>query len=289
MATLQDGDFELDGYVIGDVHPLNVMDFDPEGPSIRNQDHDSPVGDIRYFGRDQRSGPTWLWEFGASAQERSQAQADAAVAARVWRRTYPKPGEESVLRFRLGGVTRRVYGRARKFDYKPLDRKHNTAGYIPIDALFDCGDSWIYDDEERIMSATLRASSKGGLKTPLKGNLKSLKGGTRNGAITDIGGDAPAPFTATIHGPVKNPSIAYGDWVIELNTTLAYDQSVTIDTRKSTVIRNDGASLAGTLTRASRLNTSRLAPGPANILFSGVDASGTARVEVRWRPTFHST
>ena len=70
--------------------------------------------------------------------------------------------------------------------------------------------------------------------------------------------------------------------------SLAFDQSVTVDTRKFTVLRNDGVSLAGTLARGARLSQARLKPGSSNVTFGGTDATGRATCLFTWHPTFYS-
>ena len=113
------------------------------------------------------------------------------------------------------------------------------------------------------------------------------QGSDRQGVIQDVGGDAPTPIIATIRGPVTNPFVEGDGWRIDLNTTLAYDQSVTVDARARTALRNDGASLAGSLRRTTYLDACRLAPGPAEIRFGGIDPTGTARCDIQWRPAFY--
>lgn len=283
---LQDGDFELDGYAMGDDHPLMVLEFLPGDAARRVQDIDSPVSHQRFFGRDLLTGPSWDFTLGTASDDRSTAVSDLAVAARYWRKTAYEPGAESVLRFRLAGADRLIFGRPKKFIYSPTDPLFGSRGFIPADASFQAADPWLYDDALQSMTATLLPSSTGGLQAPLVGSLTST-GGTRTGVIPQVGGDTPAPFTATISGPVANPVISGDGWLIEVRTTLAYDQSLVIDTRKHTVTRNDGASLSGSLTRSSRLTKARLKPGAAAVQFGGVDRTGTASCRVDWRSTYY--
>ena len=283
MNKLQDGDFELNGFRVGDMDSVFVTGFEPSEPGARYQDTPNPSGHGVHFGRDYYDNSTWTFEFAATGADRLAAM--SALNAE-WRKVNHKPGEESVLRFRLAGRERRVYGRPRHF--LPTVGPSLTRGHITAAATFATSDPYVYGDEPISMSATMFASSKGGLKTPLKGNLTGVKAGVRNGAIPDVGGEAPTPFVAVIKGPIKDPSIASGDWVVQVNTTLAYDQTLTIDTRKNTVLRNDGTSLGGSLTRTSRLANARLNPGPASILFSGIDPTGTSKVTVTWHPTYYT-
>ena len=287
MATLKDGDVELDGYIMGDSHPLSIMDFDPDPPSYDVQDFENPVGTGLMMGRDFGRGPSWKFLLGATSTDYAAAQADVRAAAAYWRKIHTTPLAESTLRLRMGGVNRVVFGRPRKFKTSPIFTDHSRLGYTPIETAFQCSTPFLYDDQELTISATLLASSRGGLTAPLRGTLKSVKAGQRDAPITEVGGDAPAPFMATIKGPIANPVLRGEGWVIEVNTSLAFDQSLTIDTRKMTAMRSDGASLAGKLSMNTRLALCQLKPGPTNIQFGGTDPSGRATCTVTWRPTFH--
>ena len=69
---------------------------------------------------------------------------------------------------------------------------------------------------------------------------------------------------------------------IALNTTIAYDQTIIVDTMAQTVTRaSDGASFAHVLTYSSDLSA-RLSPGGQEVVFSGLDTTNTASVDVRW-------
>jgi len=90
-----------------------------------------------------------------------------------------------------------------------------------------------------------------------------------------------------IHGPISNPTVSGPGWRLQLGYTLAHDQWVTINTRRNTVLRNDGANLAGRLSRTSRLANARLAVGQTEITFTGTDATATSWCELRWRPAYY--
>src|SRR5699024_2069484 len=73
-----------------------------------------------------------------------------------------------------------------------------------------------------------------------------------------------------------------GGWRIALNTSIAYDQTIVVDTMAQTVTReSDGASFAHVLTYDSDLSA-RLAPGGQEVVFSGRDTTNTASVDVEW-------
>ena len=73
-----------------------------------------------------------------------------------------------------------------------------------------------------------------------------------------------------------------GGWEIALTGSVAYDQTIIVDTMAQTVTRqSDGASFAHALTYSSDLSA-RLAPGAQEVVFSGLDVTNTASVDVRW-------
>lgn len=288
VAALREGDFALNEYVIGgdSSYPVYLAGLDTGVVDTLHQDTARPFSDSRAFGRDQHSGPAWTFElrFGRNI---SAATALAALGdvTHAWRSPSREPGDESVLRYRAGGRTRRVYGRPRNFSQNPnLLFSH---GYLVGAGQFVTSDAFHYADELRSVVVTLVPTNAGGLVSPLISPLTTVAGGSRQGIISDVGGDAPAPVIVKFHGPVSAPSVGAGDWVVGLKGSLAHDESVTIDTRTMTVLRNDGASLAGDLTRGTYLSQARLAPGAQELVFRGSDSTGTATCTVSWRPTFY--
>ncbi|MGL5850182.1 MAG: hypothetical protein ACRCZD_05290, partial [Phycicoccus sp.] len=209
--------------------------------------------------------------------------------ARAWDASAVRstPGALSVLRYNLGGRVRRVYGRPRRFSVAM--RTTLWSGVTAAVADFQLADVLHYDDELQSVGVSIVPASTGGLVSPLKSPLSTLGGGARQGVIS-VGGSAPTPFRATVRGPITNPWIAGPGWRIELATTLASDQSITINTRPgaSSVLRQDGASMAGSLSRTTRLSTAVLRPGPSEITFGGTDPTGTASCTLTWRNAHHS-
>lgn len=282
-----EGDFDLNGYTMGLDSPVVVESFDPGSADWFDQDAISPTTGLRRFGADTVSGPTWLLDLATNTDSAASARAALAGVARAWRPLgLATPGYEATLRYMIGGEIRRVYGRPRKF--APAPNGAATSGTMLATAEFVTSEAFVYADEAQALTVGLVPVESGGLFSPLIGTLSTVSGSQRQGLITDVGGDAPAPMTITIEGPVSGPRVWASGWAVELpELVLAYDQSVTIDTRKGTVLRNDGASLAGYLSRASRLALARLNPGASEINFGGTDATATATATVSWRPTYH--
>lgn len=293
MAVLNDGEFELDGYGFGgESHPIVVQPggFDPGTSALRLQDNDNAVSDGLSMGRDTKTPPLWGFTLMTNQYSASDALDALEDFAAQWDSPVVRstPGAVQTMRYNIGGRTRRVYGRARRFAQTvTAGLWSGTSGAV---ADFQLTDGRYYDDELRQQSVGIVPASTGGLSGTLTGPISTSAGGARQGVIPDVGGRVPTPIIATITGPITNPYIATPEWEVRLNLTLAYDQSVTIDARpwRNSVLRNDGASLAGALTRNSRLDKARLSPGSTELTFGGSDATGTARCSVAWRPAFPS-
>lgn len=286
MSDLKHGEFELDGYLFSGSTsaPLYVVGMGTGVAGTRTQDADNPVGDGRVFGRDYLSGPTWAFDFRAGPGGVDAALSALAGVTKAWRSAPRDPGDESVLRYGVGDRTRRVYGRARQFSQDP--NLLYALGYSMAVGEFDVADHWHYADTAQQLTVTLIPGDAGGLVSPLVSPLTTVAGGQRQGLVS-VTGDAPAPMEITFRGPVTNPKASSTGWQVALNTTIAYDQTVTVDTRRGTVLRNDGASLGGTLSRHTYLPEARLHPGSREIVFAGTDATGTASCTVAWRPTYY--
>lgn len=287
MAVLQDGDFELDGYLFSGSRrqPLYVLGFNIEPARIRVQDVPNPMAPEILQGRDQRTPPLWKFGFRVGHGGAAATLSRLAGLTAAWDALTAVPGAESVLRYAVAGRTRRVYGRAREMapDYSML----YDLGRVVSTGDFQPRDVWFYDDAAQAVTVSLVPNSTGGLKAPLRAPLTTSAGSQRQGIVT-VGGDAPAPVELVFKGPITNPRASSSGWEVGLNTTIAYDQTVTVNTRTGTVLRNDGASLAGTLTRRTYLPTARLQPGVRELTFAGTDPTGTATCTMQWRNTYQS-
>lgn len=288
MAVLKDGQFELDGFVFGGTSPsgLFVSNYKLEASSWRGESAPDPVGNRTLFGRDYLDGPNWNFEMHTMTGDEVSALDLLERAALIFEpeEKYKIPGAESILRYARGGRTRRVYGRARKFDY-------DTNGFIrqgsfDASASFQTSDSIFYDDVQRSAVMEFTASQDLGITFPNVFPWAKTKSSLKTKIIDDVGGTIPCPVTIVVEGPIADFTISGDDWKLTLMTSLAAGEKVTIDTRKKTVLKNNGASLAGTLTRDSRLRSVKLKPGSDKFYFRGVDITGSARCVVYWRPAY---
>lgn len=287
MAVLQDGDFELDGYLFSGSRrrPLYVQGFSIEPARTRVQDVANPMAPELRQGRDQRTPPLWRFGFRVGHGGAAVTLADLAGLTTAWNALTAVPDAESVLRYAIAGRTRRVYGRAREMS--PDFSMVYDLGRVVATGDFHPRDVWLYDDEMQSLTVSLIPTSTRGLKSPLKAPLTTAQGAQRQGQVT-IGGDAPAPVELEFKGPIINPVASSTGWEVGLNLTLAYDQTVTVNTRTGTVRRNDGANLAGVLTRRTYLPEARMKPGARELIFAGTDPTGTATCTMRWRNTYQS-
>lgn len=287
MAVLKDGDFELDGYLFSGSRRQALFVQAVQVVPGKKRVHDvlNPVGDDILFGRDRRTAPEWRWAIRVGHGDPGVTLAALGRLASAWDSLPTDPGRESVLRYAVAGRTRRVYGRARELE--PEVTQVYDLGRVVSNASFQARDPWYYDDVAQAVTVGLVPVSSGGLQSPLRSPLTTVAGAQRQGLIT-VGGNAPAPVEITFRGPISNPVVSSTGWSVGLTGSLAYDQSVTINTRTGEVTRNDGANLAGRLTRRTYLPDARLKPGAREIVFGGTDATGTATCTVQWRDTYRS-
>lgn len=293
MADLLDYQFEVDGYVFGLGRPVftNEDGFDPSGAEWRVQDQSVAQGSGTVFGRDYLEPASWTWALGVDRTSEATALAEMALLTRAWRVSARLgPGEVVPLRYRLAGRTRRVYGRPRRLA-PTLDNRF-MSGYAAYLADFKRADDLHYDDVEKSATTTAQVSSAGGIKSPLKAPLRSIRQITseRGGGI-EVGGDADTWAVVTIKGPISTAVVECpGRWRVELNKTLLADDVVVIDPRPwaRTVLLNGGGGIAGFLGRGTRLADMTLAPGPAVFTFGGVATASGAQATVSWRDASHS-
>ncbi len=287
-AITRDYQFDCDGRVFGLGLPVevNADGFQPGDATVRSQDTDAPLGGGQLFGRTELGGSTWLFNGFVNELSPGAAMSTLSTFATAWRRSYAV-GEISVLRYRIGGRIRRVYGQSRRlaqtFDNRVI------SGMIGVSFTFNTIDAATYDDEERIVLIPFVSSAVGGLKSPLKSPLSTAVTAYAHGSI-DTGGSDNAPFSITVYGPLGRGVIAGKGWTIALARTLTASDRVTVDTTPwgRGVYLNDQPTTGLLAPSSSRLADVRLSVGDEQIQFTGVDPTGTSAVEVRWHPTYSS-
>lgn len=286
---MDDYQFELDGYLfgIGAEIATDADGFQPGGSSFTIQDSASPIGDVTFFGRDRLEGPTWAWNLHTDkTMDAESAIAAKRAIAKVWRadRIRKTPRAVLPLRYQLAGEVRRCYGRPRNFSAAPDNAILN--GMLPMTCDFKVVEPYFYTDEVRTRSLTTVAAHGGGFVFDLVFPISTAAGEARAGMLeaAEVGGDTDTPFEAVIHGPITNPTIEHGGWKIEIVGTVAYDQTVTVSTLPwdMKARRSDGLNME--LSAKTRLSSSFLSADGGEVKFGGTDGTGTARLDLSWRP-----
>jgi len=282
---LGNGEFAINGYKFGCGHNANVDELKATSIRWRVQDQPNPVGDNILVGRDFGDPqPITLGLFfnGQTAEEVAQAAAEFANAWAAARDR--KPGEESVLEIGVHGRTVRAYGRPRDLDID--DTEIFARLHADGTAVFDRTDMLFYGDPDTggggEVTLSITPPQSAGIKSPMRSPIVTLKGGIRQGIVNNPGLRPTRDVTIEIHGTVNRPIVAGAGWEIELSTNLAYDRSVVIDARAKTVTRDDGVSLAGKLTRKSRLDHIEVPAGASEFTFRGTSPDGSATATIRW-------
>lgn len=266
---------------------FNRLQPDLGDVEIRNADAPRPRGDGLNFGIDYRSGRTITFDLGIRGVNEVEARRLLSELTTAWRADAVRetPGGVAELRARYRGREVVMFGRPRRF---VADTSHAKGGFIGVLADFSCSDDLFYSVEEAEVGMTITPTLGGGLMAPLAAPLGTTTTSSRSLRF-DVQSDLPVWPVYEVKGPITNPVVeVVGISRFEFRTTLAYDQSLVVDTRPwgRTVLRN-GASVAGTLTpRSTRLSQGSVPAGNHNFAFRGTDSTGTASVTARWRETF---
>lgn len=290
---MENGDFELDGYLMGAGQPVFVVDFQTGVAADRDQDRDSLFSSTRIFGRDERSAPVWSFEF--SVAQATGQPADTGVLASLealtaaWKgfsgaRT---PGAVTRLRYKIGGRERCVYGRPRNF--APNPSKNISDGNVIASAQFALQDDLYYADTLNSVEVQLREPPTGYVTLPAVWPLISVVESARQGQFVSESSMPAPPEDITFYGPIADPKLVNTHWEVGLeDISIPYDGWVTINFRDRTVLDHNGASRAGNLTRPSELLDMYVHPGAQDLTFSGTDLTATARAVLRWRTAYYS-
>lgn len=295
---LQESQFEIGGYRFGRDLPVEVTVFDVAGAETQVGDLDLPGQDGTVFGRDTKTGVELTFELSVNTRNPQDAKREWGELATRWdaAAVRSRPRQVVALRARTPGErTVVVYGRPRS-----LERTSSLAlmkvGRIDGVATFQAADAYFYDDTgpdgeggPHSITLTLVASAgDGGIVWPVTWPVVWGSQGVRQDTVVNRG-DAPSWPVITFHGPVAQPSIELVGTGrrLSLDTTLAYDRSITIDTRPwaRTILRDDGASFAG-VARGASLAEFQLPVGQTVLAYRGTDLSGQSRCVITWRDAY---
>jgi hypothetical protein len=268
--------FEFRGLLLGDGSDIDVAEVRGLGslPAVRDGDVPRPRahGTLpmpRYTGAAyldldlELGGP----DFGAAVAALTDATADVDTVDPFF---YRLPGQDKRLMFVR--PTRRSL---------PIGLRY-MLGLAPAAIQFDAADPLQYSAELHTASTGL-GSTVGGLQFPLVFPLTFgvATPGSFNAANA---GNADAPWTAVLTGPLSSPRIVHvgKQEALELTGfTLPAGQTLVFDQQQRTVRLNGTASRANELLRRDWFT---LAPGPNLIQLDG--ASGTGSMTITWRSTW---
>ena len=276
-----ESNFELDGVLFGDK-PLLLTGWDKSASAVS-------AGDVACGGRlvagyEEIGAAVWTFHLATTATKGSLAAAfaDLQVLGEKWR----SPGE-SVLRHKIGDKWYRIYGRVRDFGGH-VGNPIYAHGIIETSCVFVQLDPVFYGNEQTV-DVGLVPSEVGGI---MPGDAPPWVWATSSAELSRVlrvGGNVAAPVSVTFFGPVNNPKVTVGGCVIELVGGLAYDVSVTVDSRARTCLYGGArsGSAAGLLAPKVRLADMRVpANRNHNVVFGGIDPTGTARCRVSVTDSF---
>lgn len=292
-VALQDFQFELGGFVFGLDCPVFVdqSGFKPGTAESINQDQVNPVTGATMFGRDVLGAPEWSWMLHVNAVDAASGLALLDKMAGIWRNGsagFAESRSVMPLRYRLGGRTRVIFGRPRRFDYEPDSRL--IAGYLPPSATFQAADNLHYADTESVVDVRLAPPVSGGMTWPAVFPITFRRDpGYVPPEEVKVGGNAATAPVVTFYGPVTDPSMTIGSFVLGVKGSIGENSSITIDARPWVqAVSRSGNTSGVSLSRDTRITRARLAPGSYDAVFRGQDASGGARCRVVWRDAWHS-
>ena len=280
FPALADGQWSLDGLVMGRGTKYNVQGFEFQGADLRVQDADRQGWDGDRFGVDTRGGRTIRLDLNTDAYTMDEGLAWNRALSAAWdaERTRRIPGAVQCLRWRRGQRVFRAYGRSREY---LCDHGMDWTGNIGVTASFRTVEPRFYDDVETTEIVGLVPDQVGGLVGDLIGDIIASGAGVDTIGFT-VGGDVETWATILIHGPITNPKFQITDqWSVNLATTIAANDFVLVDPTPwgGPDIRrgSDGANFAGRLTADSRtMPEMKIAPGNHTASLSGVDPTGSA-------------
>lgn len=259
----------------------------------RDGDVARPQEDGRYFGRDLRGGASVGFEIGVLTDLKSigttnpyRSNVDYLDALQSWwddEDLRTRPWDLAVLRTCVAGQTWRAYGRPRRFD--AASDRLTQSGYTPVVCDFAVIDNCVYADDYDQVNVPLVGMPDGGLIAPLAAPLTTTLATQAERTAVIAGSRSTWPWV-TFVGPVTNPQAQIGPLVVGLATSIPDGMSVTVDPRPWSrgVTRDDGANYAGFLSPATPvLRELKLPRGSHQVIYSGIDATGTSECIVYWR------
>ncbi len=260
-----------------------LMEFPEVGVEASSEVVSLPRRDSRRFGNDLIEGQTVSMKIEVRSDERPLDEVWRDVVA-AWRGDEVRgtPGLLATLTADSGRFTR---GRPRPV---APDASHRLFDVIRAELVFECADDLWYGPAES-SRVFFSVPETGGLRFPAEAPFTFDSGPTIRQGQLEVSGDVATWPVFVIHGPVTNPRVKItGVGELLFDVVLAYDQSLTVNTRDGWVKR-DGVSLPGALSpRGARLSDMQLRPGRYEVVLGGYDPTGTGFLDVQVEPAFTS-
>lgn len=294
MADLTEKQFELDGAVFGWGCPVDLKadGFRPGGSNVRSSDADLPTEDGRRFGVDLKGGETWGFSLFTSAEDEGDGWAAYRDLKRAWdansyRRT---SGAYTRLRYALGGQTRNVYGKPRR--WTPGDTSQSPDGLLHIEADFELVDDQVYDDATGSLTVGLGTPEEleSGVMVPFIPPFDSIPRPTDGASEIYVDSDEETRTWVSVTfstdgGPLSNAEVQIGGWLCRLVDPVPAFNGVLVDPRpwvRSAAFVQGGGGVAINA-RTTRMAKMWLPPGRHPVIFSGIDPTGAATCTVSWQ------
>lgn len=180
---------------------------------------------------------------------------------------------------------RTAYGRPRRFS---PDRDNESVDLITVAADFECvSDLWFGESWSAVVPLVPPLGR--GLVAPLVEPL-TIQGVALNAVGFTVPGQSASYPILEFRGPITNPSLHAGGWVLRVRGSLAYDDVLRVDTRPWVrSLSLNGRPVAGMLMpSSSRLRDVVLEPGFHSVQLRGTDITGTASVDISGEATYAS-
>jgi chitosanase len=267
-----------------------VEKFSPGGADTRTQDVLSPTADVRWFGTDRRTPPTWAFDMYTDVEDAGQALGWAQNMEELWdaEELRSTPNAVVPLRYCIAGRIRRVYGRPGNFEVVPTFVR---TGRVHMVADFRLAEHTYYDDvEDKITIRTVPSdTSASGFTFPITFPLTI--GAQGDSPIVEqavVRGRRPTWTDVTFYGPSLDPWVMIGGQRWQLRGEIGTGESIRMSGKpwQQGLLRNDGAWMAGMLGPQARLSQLRLPPGLYPVKYGAYDPTGTSRAEVAWRAAY---
>lgn len=284
------------GFKFGRGTRVHVAQATFGAPAMRTDDQPNARADGISFGRDYLGGRNLTFDINIKTRTRTElpdAHTLYSNMEQAWltEDTYVgasrlTPGEVSELYMtRHGQATRIAYGRPRQIE--PTTGRVDS-GWIPVTASFQTITHKFYDAAWQQNSLSSAPSSDGKFDLPFIFPLNTL-GITASADIVVVGGNTETWMLSKIWGPISGPKITVVDYyTIETTSdfSLMAGEYLELDPRPwaRKILKNGVTNVAGKFTQASRrIGMQTLPPGTHQVYLSGIDPTGTARLDTLWR------